>query len=45
MLFDSADLVYFEVLKPQKLNYVYKARPAKDFGTQFVSTEIVFAQF
>ncbi|EDO39826.1 predicted protein [Nematostella vectensis] len=35
MLFDSSDLVYFEVLKPESIKYVYKLRPAKDFGSIF----------
>lgn len=38
MLFDSNDLLYFEVLRPKNISYIYKVRPAKDFGGKFVST-------
>lgn len=37
MLFDSNNLVYFEVLRPKNISYVYKVRPAKSFGGKFVS--------
>ncbi|XP_015770673.1 PREDICTED: protease-associated domain-containing protein 1-like [Acropora digitifera] len=35
MLFDSANLVYFEVLRPKNISYVFKVRPAKSFGGKF----------
>ncbi|KAJ7336669.1 PA domain [Desmophyllum pertusum] len=35
MLFDSNDLLYFEVLRPKNISYIYKVRPAKDFGGKF----------
>lgn len=38
MLFDSNDLLYFEVLQPKNISYIYKFRPAKDFGGKFVSS-------
>ena len=38
MLFDSKDLLYFEVLRPKNISYIYKVRPAKDFGSKFVSS-------
>ena len=37
MLFDTNDLLYFEVLRPKNISYIYKVRPAKDFGGKFVS--------
>jgi len=37
MLFDSNDLLYFEVLRPKNISYIYKVKPAKDFGSKFVS--------
>ena len=37
MLFDSNDLLYFEILQPKNISYIYKVRPAKDFGSKFVS--------
>ena len=37
MLFDSNNLVYFEVLRPKNISYVFKVRPAKSFGGKFVS--------
>ena len=37
MLFDTNDLLYFEVLRPRNISYIYKVRPAKDFGGKFVS--------
>ena len=37
MLFDTNDLLYFEVLRPKNISYIYKVRPAKDFGGNFVS--------
>lgn len=35
MLLDSNDLIYFEVLRPKNISYVYKVRPAKSFGGKF----------
>lgn len=35
MLFDTNDLLYFEVLRPKNISYIYKVRPAKDFGGKF----------
>ncbi|KAK3727030.1 hypothetical protein QZH41_012544 [Actinostola sp. cb2023] len=35
MLFESNSLVYFEILSPEKLRYIFKVRPAKDFGSIF----------
>ncbi|XP_031563005.1 protease-associated domain-containing protein 1-like [Actinia tenebrosa] len=35
MMFESNALVYFEVLKPDKIKYIFKLRPAKDFGSLF----------
>ncbi|KAL9983420.1 hypothetical protein ACROYT_G005590 [Oculina patagonica] len=35
MLFDSNDLLYFEILQPKNISYIYKVRPAKDFGGKF----------
>ncbi|KAK2572523.1 Protease-associated domain-containing protein 1 [Acropora cervicornis] len=35
MLFDSNNLVYFEVLRPRNISYVFKVRPAKSFGGKF----------
>lgn len=29
--------VFFEILDPPELQYSYRVRPAKDFGTPFVS--------
>ena len=40
MLFDSNDLLYFEVLRPKNISYIYKVRPAKDFGGKFVSSKL-----
>lgn len=37
MLFESNDLLYFEILQPKNISYIYKVRPAKDFGGKFVS--------
>lgn len=37
MLFDSNNLVYFEILRPKNISYVFKVRPAKSFGGKFVS--------
>ena len=37
MYFESHDLVYFYVIRPEKVSYVFKARPAQDFGAVFVS--------
>ena len=41
MLLDSNDLIYFEVLRPKNISYVYKVRPAKSFGGKFVSEQNV----
>ena len=41
MLFDSNDLLYFEVLQPKNISYIYKVRPAKNFGGKFVSSTCV----
>ncbi|XP_058941966.2 protease-associated domain-containing protein 1 [Pocillopora verrucosa] len=35
MLFDSNDLLYFEILQPKNISYIYKVKPAKNFGTKF----------
>jgi len=35
MLFDSNDLLYFEILQPKNISFIYKVRPAKDFGGKF----------
>ena len=37
LLFDSNELIYFEVFKPDNIKYIFKMRPAKDFGRAFVS--------
>lgn len=37
MMFESNDLIYFHVIQPTKVSYVFKARPAQDFGDLFVS--------
>ena len=29
---------YFEILEPRVIGYIFKVRPAKDFGTSFVSS-------
>jgi len=31
------DLSYFELIEPREIAYVYKIRPAKNFGTSLVS--------
>ncbi|XP_022782894.1 protease-associated domain-containing protein 1-like [Stylophora pistillata] len=36
MLFDSNDLLYFEILRPKNISYIYKVKPAKNFGAKFV---------
>lgn len=41
MLFDSNDLLYFEILQPKNISYIYKVKPAKNFGTKFVSNSII----
>lgn len=35
MMFESYDLIYFHVIKPKKVSYVFKARPAQNFGDLF----------
>ena len=37
MMIESNDLIYFHVIQPKKVSYVFKARPAQDFGDFFVS--------
>ena len=37
MLYESNELIYFHVIKPEKVSYVFKAKPAQDFGDVFVS--------
>ena len=34
---ESNDLIYFHVIQPTKVGYVFKTRPAQDFGDLFVS--------
>jgi hypothetical protein len=38
MMFESNDLIYFHVIQPRKVSYVFKARLAQDFGDIFVSS-------
>lgn len=35
MLYESNELIYFHVIKPEKVSYVFKAKPAQDFGDVF----------
>ena len=35
MMFGSNDLIYFHVIQPRKVSYVFKARLAQDFGNLF----------
>ncbi len=37
MMLESNDLIYFHIIRPTKVSYVFKARPAQDFGDLFVS--------
>ena len=37
LMLESNDLIYFHVIEPRKVSYVFKARPAQDFGDLFVS--------
>ena len=37
MMLESNDLIYFHVIQPTKVSYIFKARPAQDFGDLFVS--------
>ena len=34
---EDSRLVYFEIVEPESLRYIYIGRPAKDFGVSFVS--------
>lgn len=36
---EDNSLVYFEVLEPPTLRYIYKSRPARNFGMLFVSSK------
>jgi hypothetical protein len=38
---ESNDLIYFHVIQPTKVGYVFKTRPAQDFGDLFVSYWVV----
>lgn len=33
-------LTYFEMVEPASLRYIYRARPARDFGVDFVSHKV-----
>lgn len=33
--------IFFEIIEPEELSYTYRTRPAKNFGTFFVSTLII----
>ncbi|XP_046850501.1 protease-associated domain-containing protein 1-like [Xenia sp. Carnegie-2017] len=35
MMFSSNELIYFHVVEPSKIGYVFKVRPARDFGDSF----------
>ena len=32
------ELLYFRVISPEEIGYIFSAAPAKDFGGDFVST-------
>lgn len=32
------ELLYFRVIRPEEIGYIFSAAPAKDFGGDFVST-------
>lgn len=34
---EDAKLTYFEIVEPSSLRYIFRARPARNFGTNFVS--------
>ncbi|CAB4009784.1 Hypothetical predicted protein [Paramuricea clavata] len=35
LMVESNDLIYFHVIQPRKVGYVFKTRPAQDFGDLF----------